>query len=370
MTEATVRQPKVAVYSIAKNEEQHIERYIEGAQDADAAYVLDTGSTDNTVQALRDRGITVDVQTFDPWRFDAARNAAMDMVPDDFDCLVLRDFDEIIMPTQGWRAALEKAWVDEPCQLYAHYVSSRRADGTPDLEYWRIMAHSRHFRWTRPVHEILHSTVGEVHTGYVGEITLDHRHKDQGKDRTHYLPLLRQGAIENPEDDRTAHYYARELYYHQQWDEAIQEFQRHLGLPSAQWPAERAASLRFMAQCYSKMGDTQAEEACYLKACGECPGEREPWVDLARYYEYHKNWSGMYYAANRALSIRADTRGNHYLTSAYAWKEGPHDLICVAATKLGRIEEAEAAAFEAWRQNRADQRLKANVQWFIDRKAT
>ena len=360
---------KIAVYSIAKNEEQHVDRYVESAKDADAIYVLDTGSTDNTVEALRAHGVSVHQKTFDPWRFDRARNAAMDLVPDDYQCLVWRDFDEEMIPARGWRLVLEQNWDDDPCEFYARYVSSRRPDGTPDLEYWRSMAHSRHFRWIHPVHEVLKPKVSKYRTAYLASLTIDHQHRDEAKDRTQYLHLLALAVHENPGDDRNAHYYARELYYYKQWDAAITEFNRHLSLNSSKWAAERAASLRFMARCYSGKGDAAAEEQCYLRACAECPWERDPWVDLAQYYNYYEQWAGVYYAAKKALAVPVASRGNHYLTSAYAWKEGPHDLICVAATKLGRIQEAEAAAFEAWRQNRADQRLKANVQWFIDRKA-
>jgi len=37
---------------------------------------LDTGSTDSAVEKARDLGIHVETQTFNPWRFDHARNAA------------------------------------------------------------------------------------------------------------------------------------------------------------------------------------------------------------------------------------------------------------------------------------------------------
>ena len=67
--------------------------------------VLDTGSTDDTVERLRAAGARVTVERFDPWRFDTARNRSLDLVPEDADICVCTDLDEVLHP--GWRALLE-----------------------------------------------------------------------------------------------------------------------------------------------------------------------------------------------------------------------------------------------------------------------
>ena len=40
---------KIVVYTIAKNEEKFVERWYKSMKEADELYVLDTGSTDKTV---------------------------------------------------------------------------------------------------------------------------------------------------------------------------------------------------------------------------------------------------------------------------------------------------------------------------------
>ena len=47
---------KVCVYAICKNESQFVERWMASMGEADAVVVLDTGSTDDTVERLRAAG--------------------------------------------------------------------------------------------------------------------------------------------------------------------------------------------------------------------------------------------------------------------------------------------------------------------------
>ena len=79
---------KVCVYAICKNESQFVDRWMDSMCEADAVYVLDTGSTDDTVERLRARGAIVETETVSPWRFDVARNRSLEMVPDDADICV------------------------------------------------------------------------------------------------------------------------------------------------------------------------------------------------------------------------------------------------------------------------------------------
>ena len=76
---------KVVVYAISKNEEKFAKRWYESMREADEIYVLDTGSTDDTVKILESLGAHVTCEVIDPWRFDIARNKSLDLVPNDAD---------------------------------------------------------------------------------------------------------------------------------------------------------------------------------------------------------------------------------------------------------------------------------------------
>ena len=56
-----MRKLKINVYAIAKNEEQFVKRWVNSMKEADNIYVLDTGSTDNTVKLLKELGVKDEV---------------------------------------------------------------------------------------------------------------------------------------------------------------------------------------------------------------------------------------------------------------------------------------------------------------------
>ena len=110
---------KICVYAIAKNEEQFVDRWYESVKDADKIYVLDTGSTDNTVQKLKSHGVIVKTLEIKPWRFDTARNKALEMVDEDTDICISIDIDEVLLP--GWRQELENNWKKNTTRIYYNY---------------------------------------------------------------------------------------------------------------------------------------------------------------------------------------------------------------------------------------------------------
>ena len=50
---------KICVYAITKNESKFVKRWVESMKEADDIYVLDTGSTDDTVDKLKELGVNV-----------------------------------------------------------------------------------------------------------------------------------------------------------------------------------------------------------------------------------------------------------------------------------------------------------------------
>ena len=145
---------RIYVYAICKNEEAFAARWAESMAEADGIYVLDTGSTDRTVEILEQNGVHVTKARVEPWRFDAARNRSLRLVPEDADLCVCTDLDEGFHP--GWRTAMERALHGGAKRLRYRYTWSFLPDGREGCVFWTEKAHARFgFRWVHPVHEVL-----------------------------------------------------------------------------------------------------------------------------------------------------------------------------------------------------------------------
>lgn len=347
---------RVAVYTISRDEQAHVERWATSAADADVRVLYDTGSQDRTVEVARDVGVRVHRGSVVPWRFDDARNASLAAVPSDVDYCIALDADEQLMP--GWRDALEAAhdagWT-RPRYLYTW---SWVEENVPGLQYHGDKVHVRHgYRWRHPVHEVLSTYGNTVETqGFMPGFEI-HHHPDPSKSRGQYLPLLAWSVAEDPDDDRNAYYYARELMYAGRVEESVAEFQRHLALPRARWNLERASSMRYI----GRMLDS---EEWLLKAVEEAPDQREARVELAEFYYRHAEWDLCLMAAEGALA--QTDRSAAYLIEGDAWTWKPHDQAAIALFNLGRHGEAVVhgrAALEAavpWERDR----LAANLRWY------
>ena len=336
---------KVCVYAIAKNEEKFVRRWLDSMREADGIYVLDTGSSDDTVRLLKEGGAHVKTEIFSPFRFDLARNASLNMVPEDATLCVCTDLDEVFAP--GWRKGLEEAAKTGAEQIYYRYTWNFNPDGSEGHVFWIGNAHIRSgFEWRHPVHEVLYTQDGhESKTIYAGGVWLKHL-ADPTKSRAQYLPLLELSVREHPENDRNSHYLGREYYFHGRYDDAIRELKRHLSLPQSVWRDERAASMRYISRCFLFKGDMSEGESWILRAVAEAPYLREPWVDAAKYYIKVKRWTGAVFCAERALEIKE--RSMSYINEPEAWGYAPYDCLAVALYYLGdlkgSLENAERAA--------------------------
>lgn len=145
---------KICVYAISKNEKKFVDRWYNSMKEADQIFVLDTGSTDNTVKKLKKLGVNVKQEIIDPWRFDVARNKSLELIPDDYDICVCTDLDEVFV--SGWREKLESVWDNDTDRLMYNYNWSLDKNDKPIVNFYIEKIHTRkNYKWTHPVHEIL-----------------------------------------------------------------------------------------------------------------------------------------------------------------------------------------------------------------------
>ena len=277
---------KICVYAISKNEEKYVSRWVKSMKEADEIYVLDTGSTDNTVNKLQELGVNVTQKIITPWRFDIARNESLKLVPVDTDICVCTDLDEVFEP--GWRKKLEAQWTKDATRARYNYNWSLDKNNKPIVNFNIEKIHTRNnYKWIHPVHEVLTYTKENEKIITINDITVNH-YPDSTKSRSSYLPLLELSVQEDPEDDRNMHYLGREYMYNGKWNQAITTLKKHLSLKKATWKDERAASMRFISRCYKNLNNYPEARDYLNQAIKEAPYLRDAYVERAL-LEYEKS---------------------------------------------------------------------------------
>lgn len=332
-------------------------RFAQSASEADYIVVADTGSKDGTQGLLRKHDVLVHDISLSPWRFDDARNAALALVPADVDICLSLDLDEVLIP--GWREAIETAWSPETTRAHYSFVASHEPDGSDGVSFLNNRLHARHgYRWRHACHEGLYpDRIVESYVTIPG-LRVDHW-PDETKSRGGYLDLLAVAAREEPHDARMAHYYARELLFKGRWQEALDEFTRHLKISDPAYRAERAATYLYMARCLEALGWPDDARLQLKLGTLEAPAMREAWIALAERFQRDGDWTACLDAALKALSITEPLNG--YMSDPHAWGYAGYDLAAIAAWNLGCFDEALPHAERALAQRPGDPRLQANV---------
>ena len=354
---------KVAVYAICKNEQQFVERWVNSMNEADKIYVLDTGSTDNTVEELKKRNVNVITKKITPWRFDTARNMSLELVPETIDICVCTDLDEVF--EEGWRKKLEQLWQKDTTRLRYNYNWSFNNNNKPAVNFYIEKIHSRKdYKWTHPVHEVLTYTGSNIEKFITtDEITVNH-YPDDKKSRGSYLPLLELSVEENPTDDRNMHYLGREYMFHGKWNECIDTLIRHLNLPSATWKDERAASMRFIARSYKNLNRIEESRMWLDKAIEEAPNLRDAYLERALLEYQLNNHVEVEKYCKKALQIINHAKS--YINEPFSWDHTTYDLLSISLYYQNKKEESLYYVNKALEISPNDERLIENKNIIIN----
>ena len=352
---------KICVYAICKNEEKFAKRWYNSMKEADKIFVLDTGSTDGSVDTLKKLGVVVKQEEIKPWRFDVARNKSLDMVDEDADICVCTDLDEVF--EAGWREKLEKIWVGGTTRASYTYNWSLDDDDNPIVSFYSDKIHARDgYKWTHPVHEVL-SYDGAEKRVFDESIVINH-YPDRSKSRGSYLPLLELSVKEDPEDDRNTHYLGREYMYYERWNEAIDTLIRHLNLKRATWKDERCASMRFIGRCYKHLNRPLEAEMWYQRALKEAPHLKEAYTELALLYYDEGEYAKAIPLLEKALSIKKGYKT--YITEWFSTDFSIYDVLSICYFNLGNYQKSLDYIDKALDINK-DERLVKNRKLILEK---
>ena len=352
---------KICIYAICKNEEKFVKRWYESIKDADYICVLDTGSTDNTLNELKKLNIICESKIINPWRFDIARNESMNLIPKDTDICICLDLDEVILP--GWREELLKLWNKHVTRVSYNYNWKLDSNNNPLVSFYSDKIHAYNkYTWIYPVHEILkYDDKSDEVTYITNNITINH-YPDSKKSRNSYLKLLELSIKENPNNDRNMHYLGREYMYYKKWNKSINTLIKHLNLKTSTWKDERSASMRFISRCYSNLGRYEEARMWLNKAIKETPYLREPYTEMM-ILEYNlKNYDKAIKYGKKALKIKQHVKT--YINEVFAWDETIYDILSICEYNLGNINSGLRYIKKAIKINPDNKRINENLKYF------
>lgn len=283
---------KIAVYAICKNERDNVKAWLDSVENADEITVLDTGSTDGTVEMFRSRGIDIQQVIVDPWRFDQARSAALSLVNDSIDWCISLDLDERLC--RNWRSSLEPMLADSHricCYLRDHHPVST-------CDYLVSRVHRRNgYEWKYRCHEIICAEHPEK-LAYSQNVLIDH-YPSRKPQRNDYLKLLEQDHKDDPTDLRVCYYLARQLLAKDN-DRAWYLFEQASKYPLRYYES-RLYQVKILGHQQWKL-----KEELLMELCLRDPHRREAWVELARIYVVRQDYETalIYYMRAQQCMVR------------------------------------------------------------------
>lgn len=259
---------------IVKNEEKVLERCLSSLQGVDEIVVLDTGSTDRTIEIAKECGAkTWIAPAMVPFHFADARNMALAKATQDW--IVTIDADEIAHSdfVKKIRKIIKR--YPEASGFNVKFIVSGEAGqdqaSLPKMKVFRRGA----WEWKYRIHEILVPIRNPVTVLDIDTAVMEHLPPaDKSVRLQQNLDLLQISVKESPEYIRNARQLGMEHFSREQYREALPWLEMYLASGTG-GPLDRSETLIHMARCCSNIGVLSEALKHFDLAIAEAPLRRE-----------------------------------------------------------------------------------------------
>lgn len=357
---------KICVYAICKNESKFVDRWINSLKEADCIVVLDTGSTDNTVELLKRYSpfVSVKQEIIEPWRFDTARNKSMELIPDDVDICVVSDLDQVFV--SGWADELRRLYMEGYEEIYGPIIDYDENN----KEEKRFLSKNVHpnnseWYWERPIHEgVYYHGKRDIKTVNSDYFIIEH-HQDKKKSRDSYLTLLEREYKINRKDPYCAIYYGCELCFHEKMDEGLQVFLSALTECDFSKNPEIGYQINLnIADEYLKRKEYESSLKYSLDAFQYKIFTRRLYMQVADIYFAMKDYDTAVKYCFKALEIENNVQS--WIETDYYFKGGVYDTIALAYFYEKRWTSAISYGILALKENPENERFKTNLDFYVN----
>lgn len=303
----------ISLCMIVKNEEAVLGRCLDSVKDAvDEIIIVDTGSSDRTKEIAAE--YTDKIYDFE-WvnDFSAARNEAFSKAEMDY-CMWL-DADDILEEKGQEKLLFWKAQADGTEDVVMmDYAAGFDEEGrvTFCYERERLLKRKRGFRWEGRVHEAVPVS------GKVERLALRIEHHSRKTSYGHRNLRIYEDMKEagEPFHARDLFYYARELYYHRRYEEAVGCFLFFLEQKDA-FCENQVDACRFTAYCLYALGrEEKALSYLYRGLRYRTPGG-ELCCEIGKHFADRQNWEQAAFWYEAALHAPKKTAGGFVQEECY-----------------------------------------------------
>ena len=339
----------LSVCLIVKNEEAVIGRCLNCAlKFADQIIVVDTGSTDNTVEEAKK--FTENIYFF-KWcdDFSAARNFSLEKA--DCDYVMWLDADDFITEEncKKIRKLVDGATFD---MAFLPYAAAFDGD-VPTFVYYRerIFKRSKNYRFCGAVHEAV-SPQGNV---VYSDAAIYHKKVKNGEPLRNLKIYQNQIARGISLDERSEFYYGRELLYGGMYREGAAILEHFL--EGNGWVENKIEACLNLYHAYSALGESKSALNCLLKSFLFAPPRSETCCILGEYFAAQNNVNSAIYWYQSALKCDNGEKEGGFVNLDYGGFI-PNIQLCVLYDKLGEFEKANE-------YNEAAGKLKPHAQSYL-----
>ena len=329
--------PTISLCMIVRNEEDVLDRCLRSVSDlVDEIILVDTGSTDRTKEIAA--AYTEKLYEFS-WidDFAAARNFSFSQATCDY-CMWL-DADDILAEPDRQKFAVLKAGLTPAVDVVMlRYNTGFDESGNVTFSYYRerLVKNRVGMRWKGAVHEIIDTHGSRIYS----DCAVTHRKlhpSDPDRNLRIFETLLQKGEALDP---RQQFYYARELYYHGRYTDALTVLERFLD-DGQGWLENQIDACRYCAYCLYNLNQPEPALQAFFRSFTYDLPRAEVCCDIGRHFFDQEHWAQAIYWYQQALSCeRQDDRGGFVSPDDYGYT--PCLQLCVCYNRLGQNDKAEA----------------------------
>ncbi|MCG3210040.1 MAG: hypothetical protein FOGNACKC_03669 [Anaerolineae bacterium] len=354
---APARWPSVSLCMIVKNEAANLAGCLRSVGDlASEVIVVDTGSTDQTVDIAQALGARVEYFTWID-DFAAARNESLRHASGDW--ILWLDADDRLSPANVNQ--LKNAVASGQADAYRCRMVSPLAGENPasnQVFYTLLFKNHLGVQFEDPIHEsvtesllrrgltIAHTNISIQHTGYSGDPASLRRKARRN------AAILRRCVLEQPQRLKWRYHLGLSLYQLADYRGAIEQFEMIINHPAPELNANSHLYKAYilLMSAYTTLPDMARAEAVLQRGLALFPGRRHGWITAGMFYLRQNRPELARQCLERAQTLppESDAEGESWAAGVLEAQLG---LACRAAglAALGREDFAAAIdALQTW----------------------